>query len=219
MNNNRFRKPTEEEIMLEKLLDKRDKRNNLIFCAIALLFPLLIFLLLLETNLAYYFFGSFAKALVFILPICAIIISVISTVFVFKRKKISFIIPVAIAVAGSILAFTLSSEAQMSKISGDFLKHETELNSLVENVLAEEYDTGIYDIDCDELFAILPLQKVVVEDAYTGTALFFLTLELDDRYEGYAYIPFGSVEDWTNYGEWSDALDIEGDWYYLSVLK
>ncbi len=197
---------------------KNEKTKLIVLTVLALAFAAGTFFILLYSNNMYHMFGKFTLAAFLLFPICDAAIAIIATTVIFKSGKISYITPVIAALVGCVLAFILVNGASLNKIESDYLRHELAFNNAV-----KEIDTGkpgIYPFKCDELKNVLPEQAVQVAaiDA-KHSALLFIALDLPDRTEGYAYIPYGEPLEWDEFGEWSDPLDINGNWYYLYLIK
>ncbi len=178
------------------------------------------FFALLNTNIMYHIFGDFAVFAMLILPFIALVILIISSVLIFKNNKISFILPVSTALIGCLLAFVLVNDASMSKLESDYLKHEITLKNEVNKLSSIEVPSGTYSIDNKDLKWLLPESKVQkVALGNNDYAYFFIALETSNRYEGYVYIPDGTPYDWDAYGEFTEPLDIEKTWHYMSLPK
>ncbi len=197
---------------------KKEKNIILILSVLAVIFSVCTFLILINYNLIYYHFNEFTTLIFLIFPLLSLILFVISSILIFRKNKISFIIPVAIALIGCILAFVLSNDASLSKIETDFLKHENEFNQVI--VKLENKPSGLYKLNNDDLKQVIPVNKVLVESVGNNKfAYFFIALDAPDRYEGYIYAPYGTPEKWMALGEFSDELDIEKKWSYMLLHK
>ncbi len=196
---------------------KKDKIKLIILTVLALAFAAGTFFVLLYSTNIYHFFGKFTIGVFVLFPVCDAVIAIIATTVIFKTGKISYITSVIAALVGCILAFILVNDASLNKIGSDFLRHELTFNNAVKTVSSKE---GVYTFDCAELKGVLPEQKVqVVAIDAVHNAILFVALDLPDRTEGYAYVPYGEPIEWDDFGEWSDALDINGHWYYLYLIK
>jgi hypothetical protein len=127
--------------------------------------------------------------------------------------------PVAISLIGCLLAFVLADSSFSSKIQSDFLKKETVFNQIIDDISTKDAE-GTYEIDVNELNFIAPEQKVIVKSVGNGKMAYcVVTIDLDDRFEGYVYDPYGSPDDWLQNGEYSLPLDIENKWSYFVYNK
>ena len=136
----------------------------------------------------------------------------------FAEKKVFYTVPVAIALVGCLLAFVLVNDGFMNKLSANFLRHEQAF--IQEAKRLEALPEGEYSIEDDSLRFVLPPYRVIcqkIDGRYTACCL--LTVDTVDRLEGYVYIPYGAPEDWDTYGAWSDPLDIDGNWFFMSLPK
>ena len=67
---------------------------------------------------------------------------------------------------------------------------------------------------------MLPTNKVSIESVGNDKKVyFFIALDAPDRYEGYVYAPDGLPELWDFIGEFTDPLDLNKTWYYMSLHK
>lgn len=180
---------------------------------IPVVFAALSLLALINNNLIYSYLGSAANAVVLIFPVLCVITAVVYFVLSYKKRDMVFLIFAFVSVVVLVAAFMLSTGTSNAKIQGDFLKHETAFNHSAQ-VISE---TGDAEAMSEELSLIVPTKKVEV----LGDVVFFYTLDTKDRVEGYAYIPSGNYPAaWEiNYTEWSDALDINGQWFYICIYK
>ncbi len=197
---------------------KKDKLLLIFLSALAVLFSVLSFFALINYNLLYYTFGKYTIFSFIFFPFLCLVIFIISTTLIFKKSKIAFITPVAIALIGCILAFVLSNDASNSKIQADFLKNENLFNDHVEQL--SNKNVGIYDLNDKQLKWVLPTNKVSVESVGNDKMVyFFIALDAPDRYEGYVYAPDGFPELWDFLGEFTDPLDLDKTWYYMLLPK
>lgn len=180
---------------------------------IPVVFAALSLLALINNNLIYSYLGSAANAVVLIFPVLCVITAVVYFVLSYKKRDMVFLIFAFVSVVVLVAAFMLSNGASNAKIQGDFLKHETAFNHSAQAIS----ETGDAEAMSEELSLIVPTKKVEV----LGDVVFFYTLDTKDRVEGYAYIPSGNYPAaWEiNYTEWSDALDINGQWFYICIYK
>ncbi len=197
----------------------KDKTTIIILGALALIFSLCTFLMLINYNTVYYYLGDkFTTLSFFIFPVLALAVFVVSSIFIFKNNKISYVVPVAIALIGCILAFVLSNDASLSKIETDYLKNENKFNQQI--VKIENKPEGLYELDNDDLKSVIPENKVLIVSVGNNKyAYFFIALDAKDRYEGYVYIPHGTPEEWDAFGAFTEPLDIEKCWFYMSLAK
>lgn len=194
-----------------------EKTKNIILTAAGLLCALLTFLALIYCNNLYFWLGDYAIIGFIVFPVLALGIIIYASMLIFKKQKIGYVIPVAVALIGCLLAFILSNEASLSKIEGDFLKHENEFNRIVKTAEVAE---GTFDIDSKELKGVVPEQKLQTVHIGNGNfAYFLIAVDVSDRYEGYVYIPYGTPEDWDSYGFFSEPLDLDKHWFYMSLIK
>ena len=196
---------------------KKDKKIIIILSVLSAISALGTFFVLINYNLIYAWFGKFALAAFLFFPLIALILFAISSIFIFKKNKVSYVLPVAISLIGCILAFTLSNEASLSKIESDFLKHELTLIQQVQKY--EPQGAGTYDLNESSLKLIIPTQKLQIVKIGNKQAYFFIALDASDRYEGYVYIPHGTPTDWDEYGQFTEPLDINSHWFYMSMPK
>ena len=197
---------------------KTDKLTITLLSALALIFSVCTFFMLINYNTAYYYFNNFTEIAFFVFPVLALSVFVVSSIFIFKKNKIAYITPVAISLIGCILAFVLSNNASLSKIQTDYLRYETEFNQQITEL--KDKQEGVYILETDSLKPVIPVNKAqIISVGNNKYAYFFIALDAKDRYEGYVYIPSGTPEDWDTYGAFSDPLDIEKSWYYMSLLK
>lgn len=180
---------------------------------IPVVFAALSLLALINNNLIYSYLGSAANAVVLIFPVLCVITAVVYFVLSYKKRDMVFLIFAFVSVVVLVAAFMLSNGTSNAKIQGDFLKHETAFNYSAQAIS----ETGDAEAMSEELSLIVPTKKVEV----LGDVVFFYTLDTKDRVEGYAYIPSGNYPAaWEiNYTEWSDALDINGQWFYICIYK
>ena len=196
------------------------KHKLILLSTLTLVCALLTYFALIYSNLIYHYFGKLTLFVTLFFPVIAFIAAVISTSEIFKNANIKYIIPVAITLVGCLLAFVLSNEGSLSKIGSDYLKNEAEFNFAAEAVLNEHTESGIFDTDFPKLFSVIPEERVIVEKLdNVHYAIFFIALETSNRYEGYTYIPFGSPIEWLDNGQFSSALDVNANWYYMCLIK
>ncbi len=202
-------------------LSKKDKYTFIILTILAIVFSVGTHFCLINSSLMYYAFNNLATIVFFIFPILAICIIIISTIIIFKKKKISYIVPVALSMAGCLLAFSLADSSFSSKIQSDFLKNEKAFNDIVKHYESSDTKDGTYEIENNELTFVIPENKIIIESVGNGNkkAYFFVAIDIDDRYEGYVYDPYGSPSDWLENGEFSEPLDIEKKWSYFVYHK
>ncbi|MBE7091625.1 MAG: hypothetical protein E7365_00380 [Clostridiales bacterium] len=198
---------------------KKNKFIIFLLSFLAVIFSICTFLILINFNIVYYYFERFSTLVFLIFPLLSVAILVLSSILIFKKNKIVFIVPVTIALVGCLLAFVLSNDASLSKIETDYLKYENQFNSQITKL--ENKNEGTYNLDDDSLKQIIPVNKVqIISVGNNKYAYFFIALDTPDRYEGYVYIPYGTPEEWDIYGAFTeDSLDINGKWYYMSLLK
>lgn len=199
---------------------KKDKNIIILLTVCALLCALGTFFALINSNIMYHWFGKYTTLSLLILPFIALLIIIIASIFIFKKNKISFIVPVASALIGCLLAFVLANDASISKIESDYLKHEMALKREVQLYTDESVPAGTYTIEDNSLKWLIPerrLQKVAIGN--NEYAYFFIALDTSNRYEGYVYIPDGTPMEWDEFGAFTEPLDIEKTWYYMSLLK
>lgn len=188
-------------------------------CILSLLFALGTHWMLINNSFAYYLFDDFTPIALFIFPVLSLIVIVFCCSLIFKYNKISFLTPVAISLIGCLLAFVLADSSFSSKIQSDFLKKETVFNQIIDDISTKDAE-GTYEIDVNELNFIAPEQKVIVKSVGNGKMAYcVVTIDLDDRFEGYVYDPYGSPDDWLQNGEYSLPLDIENKWSYFVYNK
>ena len=197
---------------------QKDKRLLIILSAFALIFSVLSFVALINYNVLYYYLGKYTIFSFIFFPLLCLVIFIISSTLIFKKGKISFITPVAIALIGCILAFILSNEASISKIESDYLKNENQFNYHIEQL--SDKKPGVYELNDDKLKWVVPVNKVQVEAVGNEKYVyFFISLNASDRYEGYVYAPYGLPELWDVFGEFSEPLDLDKTWYYMLLPK
>lgn len=197
---------------------QKDKRLLIILSALALIFSVLSFFALINYNVLYFNLGKYTIFAFIFFPLLCLAIFILSSALIFKKGKISFITPVAIALIGCILAFVLSNDASISKIQSDYLKNENKFNYHVE--LLSDKKFGVYELDDDKLKWVLPENKVQIESIGNDKKVyFFIALDAEDRYEGYVYAPYGLPELWDVFGEFSEPLDLDKTWYYMLLPK
>lgn len=188
------------------------------------------FFAMLYYNTFYSFIGDKATLACWICPAIAIVYLGILIFLLFNKKENKFAIPVLTVVISLILAFSLVSEASLSKMESDFLDNELAFNSAVKQLKDEHYlingdsytiNEGTYAVTDEALFSAIPTKQVrLTAIDQTHAAFLFLTLDNSQRTEGYAYVPHGTPLDWDPlYMEWSDPLDLEADWYYICIYK
>ncbi len=196
------------------------KKFLIIICILALIFALCTHWTLINNSIMYYLFDDFTPLALLFFPAMSIILVVFSCILLFKNNKISFITPIAISLIGCLLAFVLADNSFSSKIQSDFLKNETAFNKIIAKISSENKSDGIYEIESKELKFIAPEQKIIVKSVGNGKLAYcIITIDLDDRFEGYVYDPNGSPDDWLKNGEYSVPLDIENKWSYFVYNK
>ena len=176
---------------------------------------------LINSSIMYYIFDKFTSVALFIFPLLALSIVIFSSIIIFKKSKISYIIPVAISLIGCLLAFALADSSFSSKIQSDFLKNENLFNDIIKDYESNNVENGTYEIDKKELKFVVPEQKIIIESVGNGNkkAYFIVAVDIEDRYEGYVFDPYGSPPDWLENGEFSEPLDIEQKWSYFVYHK
>lgn len=197
---------------------QKDKRLLIILSALALIFSVLSFFALINYNVLYHNFGKYTILAFIFFPLLCFGIFIFSSTLIFKKGKISFITPVAIALIGCILAFVLSNEASISKIQSDYLKNENQFNYCTQQLNNKK--VGVYELNDDKLKWVIPENKVQIESVGNNkNVYFFIALNAEDRYEGYVYAPYGLPELWDVFGEFSEPLDLDKAWYYMLLPK
>ncbi len=190
----------------------------ILFSLSAIIFAVFAHLAFINFSLIYHFFGKFAPIMFFIFPILSLTLIIISAVIIFKHNKMSFITPIAIALAGTFMAIALVNDSSNTKMQSDFLKHEKTFNQIVNNPQIQK--EGEYEIDEKSIFYVAPEQKVIVESIGDGKfAYCIVTLDLEDRFEGYVYEPNGPPMEWELVGQYSEKLDINEKWSYFVYYK
>lgn len=196
------------------------KKFLIILCIIALFFALCTHFTLVNNSLMYYLFNNLTTVALFIFPVLSIILIIFCCTIIFKENKISFITPVAISLIGCLLAFVLAENSFSSKIQSDFLKNEKVFNQIIEEFSSENKSEGVFEIDSKELKFIAPEQKIVIKSVGNGKLAYcIITIDTNDRFEGYVFDPYGSPDDWLKNGEYSEPLDIENKWSYFVYNK
>lgn len=197
---------------------QKDKHLLVFLSALALIFSVLSFFALINYNVLYYNLGNYTIFAFIFFPLLCLVIFIISSTLIFKKGKISFITPVAVALIGCILAFILSNDASISKIQSDYLKNENQFNYHIEQL--SDKKVGVYKLNDDKLKWVLPENKVQIESVGNDKHVyFFIALNATDRYEGYVYAPYGLPELWDAFGEFTDPLDLDKTWYYMMLPK
>ena len=199
-----------------------DKKYILvIITALAVIFSLGTHFCLINSSIMYYIFDKFTSVALFIFPLLDLSIVIFSSIIIFKKNKISYIIPVAISLIGCLLAFALADSSFSSKIQSDFLKNENLFNDIIKDYESNNVENGTYEIDKKELKFVVPEQKIIIESVGNGNkkAYFIVAVDIEDRYEGYVFDPYGSPPDWLENGEFSEPLDIEQKWSYFVYHK
>lgn len=198
---------------------QKDKRLLIILSVLAVIFSVLSFFALINYNVLYYNLGKYTIFAFIFFPLLCLTIFLFSSTLIFKKGKIAFITPVAIALIGCILAFVLSNDASISKIESDYLKNENQLNYHVEQL--KDKNVGVYELNDDKLKWVLPENKVQIESIGNDKKVyFFIALDTDDRYEGYVYAPYGLPELWDAFGQFTEEpLDLNKSWYYMILPK
>lgn len=200
---------------------KTNKHLLLILTVLAVIFSLGTHFCLVNSSIMYYIFNNFATVALFIFPFLALTIVIISSIIIFKKSKISYIVPVAISLIGCLLAFVLADSSFSSKIQSDFLKNEKLFNDIIDHYESTDPKDGTYEIDKKELKFVIPEQKIIIESIGIGNkkAYLMVCIDTEDRYEGYVYDPYGSPPEWLENGEFSEPLDIEQKWSYFVYHK
>ena len=197
---------------------QKDKRLLIVLSALAVIFSVLSFFALINYNVLYYNLGKYTIFAFLFFPLLSLMIFIFSSTLIFKKGKISFITPVAIALIGCILAFVLSNDASLSKIESDYLKNENQLNYHITQL--SDKKIGVYELNDDKLKRIIPENKVQIESIGNDKKVyFFIALNAEDRYEGYVYAPYGLPEIWDAFGQFSEPLDLDKAWYYMILPK
>lgn len=202
----------------------------IIFSILGLLPSIAAFFSMLYYNVLYALIGSKATILYWLCPAIVVIYLSILIFLLFKRKDNKLAIPIFTALISIVLAFTLISEASTSKITSDFLDNELAFNHTIKSLKEEHYiidgdsytiNAGIFDLKNEELYSCVPTKKVKLSKIDENHAAFlFITLDNTMRTEGYAYVPDGTPFEWDPVNmEWSEALDIDGNWYYVCIYK
>ena len=205
-------------------MNKKDfihsKKFIIILSIIAFVFALCTHFVLVNNSLMYYIFDKFTPISLFIFPVLSVILIIFCCSFIFKEGKISFVTPVAISLIGCLLAFVLADASFSSKIQSDFLKKEIVFNQVIQEVSLAEKPEGVYEIDKKELGLIAPEQKIIIKNVGNGKLAYcIITIDTEDRFEGYVFDPYGSPDDWLRNGEYSEPLDIENKWSYFVYNK
>ncbi len=177
-------------------------------------------------NLICYYLDSFSIFGFLFFPIIAVILSILAILTTFKEKSMLYVVPVAICLIGCLLAFSFSNDVSNSKIQSDYLENENDFDIAIEYVEKFYGDDnnfvkeGIYEVKIPALQFVLLENKVLVDNIGNGKSAYLLiTLDEENRYEGYAYIPHGTSLEWDDYGYFSEPLDLDGKWFYMSLLK
>lgn len=201
-------------------MEKKDKLFLIILTLAALFFSIGTHLTLINNSLMYYIFNKFTTVALFIFPVLSIVLIVFSCFFLFKKSKISFVIPIVASLVGCLLAFTLANDSFASKIESDFLKNEQAFNQVVNEHISSNTTDGTYEFDKKELNFLIPEKKIIIASVGNNKYAYFLVaIDIEDRLEGYVYDPYGSPEDWLENGEYSEPLDIEKKWSYFVYHK
>lgn len=206
-------------------------RKKIVLLSISALLPgILSFLSMLFYNRLHAFIGNVATYLYWVFPILAILAFSVLMVLTFKLKINKLVIPAAIVILTTLVAFLVIGQVSNSKISSDFLNNEldfiNEVRSLKENNYIVnnddfEINEGIFDISTEKLNDAVPTKKVqIIKIDEHHSAFLFIALQTNDRIEGYAYIPDGAPMEWNALNsEWSESLDINNTWYYICLYK
>ena len=188
------------------------------------------FFSMLFYNTLYAAIGDKATVLYWLFPAISIIFLGILIFVLFYKKDNKFAIPIFSVLISIILAFVLISDASTNKIHSDFLSNELAFNSAIKQLKQEHYiisgddykiNAGTYEIQDEALFSAVPTKQVMLTKiGEKHSAFLFITIDNAKRTEGYAYVPDGTPLDWDPaFIEWSDALDIDGNWYYICIYK
>ena len=202
----------------------------IIFSILGLLPALAAFFSMLYYNAFYALLGSNATLLCWLFPAIAIIYLGALIFILFNKKENKFAIPIFTVLLSLVLAFTLISDASNSKIEADFLDNELVFNQAIKDLKKEYYvingnsytiNAGTFDLKAEELFSTIPTKQVKISKIdETHAAFLFITLDNEVRTEGYAYLPDGTPFDWDPLNmEWSEPLDLEGNWCYVCIYK
>ena len=202
----------------QQLSMKHPKLYLILFSFLAIFFAILTHFTFINFSLMYHFFGKYTPIMFFFFPIFSLALIILSAVIIFKHSKMSFIVPIALALAGTFLAIALVNDSSNTKMQSDFLKHEKTFNQIVNN--PEIQKEGEYELDEKSIFFVAPEQKVIVESVGNGKfAYCIVTLDLEDRFEGYVYEPSGPPITWELVGQHSEKLDINEKWSYFVYYK
>ncbi len=198
---------------------KHPKLIIFILSFIGIVFAVLTHLSLINPNLMYHYFGNYTTLVLYILPFLSLVLIILSSIFFFKYKKISFIAPIVFALAGTFLAFTLAEDSYLSKIESDFLKHEKVFNKIIEDPQYQK--EGQYKLNDESIFSVAPEQKLIVEEVINNSyAYCIVTIDLEDRFEGYVYTKNGIPLEWNSFDiNPPTPLDIEQNWMYFICYK
>lgn len=202
----------------QKMALKHTKLYLILFSLLTILFAVFTHLSFINFSLMYHFFGKYTPVMFFVFPLLSLALIIMSAVFIFKYNKMAFITPIALALAGTFMAIALVNDSSNTKMQSDFLKHESIFNEIVNN--PEIQKEGIYEIDEKSIFFVAPEQKVIVKSISDGKfAYCIVTLDLEDRFEGYVYEPNGPPIEWELVGQYSEKLDINEKWSYFVYYK
>ena len=171
---------------------------------------------IINSNLLYAHLGRYSYIALLAFPLLTLGSAVFHCIMFYRKKDVFSLVFVLISVVAVIAPLILSTGASISKIQGDFLKHETAFNSEAARLSAS--GNGIKEIGLQELNFAVPLKKAEVFNAGTGrSVVFFYTFESASRIEGYVYIEKEHYPiAWDiNYTEWSTPLDINKQWFYI----
>lgn len=212
-------------IMKKSAETKKRSVFTYILGLLPVVFSLCTFLSFLYVNFLYFHIGESAVNIAWLVfPLLSLVCAILLLLRFFKQKDILCIVFVGVAVVVTVCSFAFANSASKTKIEHDFLKNEKCFNQTAEGLIADyERDGGtLRTYPSEELKNILPpLKAEVISTGSSKPAVFLYALETDDRFEGYAYLPdeiYPIAWDMT-YTEWSDALDIESNWYYICIYK
>lgn len=201
-----------------------------IFSILGLLPALAAFFSMLYYNALYALIGSKATVLYWICPAIAIVYLGILIFILFKQKDNKFAFPIFTVLISLVLAFALISDASTSKITSDFLANELAFNQAVKDLKQEHYvisgdeytiNAGTFTLKNEGLYSAVPTKQVKLSKIdEKHSAFLFITLDNNMRTEGYAFVPDGTPFEWDPINmEWSEPLDIDGNWYYVCIYK
>ncbi len=201
-----------------------------ILCVLGVALAASVFFCLLFFNKLHAALNDFALPAIIALVVLELLLVVFSVVLIFSKGFTRFIIPAVTAIICCVAAFACANSASADKLASDYLKNEAAFNKTVDalkqqhitvNGTALNIDEGIFPLEEKDLHGVVCTKTVqIAQTSGSNAVFFFICYDDDTRSEGYIYSTDGTVpKEWEDSIAFSDALDINGYWYYAALYK